>query len=373
MTGFALYRLPYGRQAVLVAQDKDEPWALSSWEHLNSSSGFLIAPFARSATHPAILIRPDIIRKTVTKDVSLLYGELYDCLRENGESCGLSFGTPANRHDYTSDFAQFHARLAAGDFRKIVLSRCETLPREDDRGPLDLFRQACEHYPRLFIALVCTPQSGIWLSATPEVMLEGGEDGRWRTIALAGTMKLEGDDLHGEGESAAWSTKDIQEQRYVATYLHDSLKDFSSDICEEGPRTVRAANLVHLRTDFTFSLGKTPDIGLLLQRLHPTPAVCGLPKAETLTFIAENEHTPRHYYSGFMGPLQLPHESQPSPLTTHLYVSLRCMHIARDCYHLYAGGGLLADSHEEQEWKETEAKMDTMRSLLYPQAPDYKQ
>jgi isochorismate synthase len=49
---------------------------------------------------------------------------------------------------------------------------------------------------------------------------------------------------------------------------------------------------------------------------------------------------------------------------THLYVSLRCMNIDGDCCHLYAGGGLLRDSVEQQEWLETEAKLETMRRLL---------
>jgi isochorismate synthase len=49
---------------------------------------------------------------------------------------------------------------------------------------------------------------------------------------------------------------------------------------------------------------------------------------------------------------------------THLYVSLRCMNIEGDTCHLYAGGGLLKDSTEEQEWAETEAKMETMRRIL---------
>jgi isochorismate synthase len=49
---------------------------------------------------------------------------------------------------------------------------------------------------------------------------------------------------------------------------------------------------------------------------------------------------------------------------THLYVSLRCMHIDDAVYRLYAGGGILKDSQLEQEWQETEAKMQTMRNLL---------
>ena len=50
---------------------------------------------------------------------------------------------------------------------------------------------------------------------------------------------------------------------------------------------------------------------------------------------------------------------------THLYVSLRCMNIEGDTCHLFAGGGLLKDSTEAQEWAETEAKMETMRRIIF--------
>jgi isochorismate synthase len=242
-------------------------------------------------------------------------------------------------------------------FRKIVLARCADEKKEEKVEPMDLFYRACALYPRMFIALVETEKSGCWLTATPEILLDGeGQD--WRTIALAGTMKLEGEQLNGEGETLRWSTKNIQEQRIVATYITECLEQFTGDFREEGPRTVRAANLVHLRSDFTFKLENQDHIGDLLQTLHPTPAVCGLPKREAFQFITRNEHSPRRYYSGFMGPLGQ---------QTHLYVSLRCMNIERNVCHLYAGGGLLKDSTEEQEWTETEAKMETMRRLLYVQ------
>ena len=203
------------------------------------------------------------------------------------------------------------------------------------------------------------------LTATPEILLEGKAD-TWRTIALAGTMKLEGDLLSFDSPPSqggagvvdiSWSTKNIQEQRIVATYITECLEQFTGDFREEGPRTVRAANLVHLRSDFTFSLPDNQHLGDLLHTLHPTPAVCGLPKRETFEFIIHNEHTPRRYYSGFMGMLDPAEE-------THLYVSLRCMNIEGNRYHLYAGGGLLKDSQKEQEWQETEAKLETMRRCI---------
>ena len=256
---------------------------------------------------------------------------------------------------YSIDFANYHSQLLQGTFRKIVLARQADETTLQPIDPVELFHCACQLYPRMFIALVYTPQSGTWLTATPEILLEGsGCD--WRTIALAGTMRLEDGQLDGEGENTTWSTKNIEEQRVVATYIAQCLEQFANDFREEGPRTVRAANLVHLRSDFTFTLPSDDRIGDLLQQLHPTPAVCGLPKREAFQFIIRNEYSPRRYYSGFMGPLQIP--------STHLYVSLRCMNIEGNIYHLYAGGGLLRDSTLEQEWQETEAKLETMRRCL---------
>ena len=75
-------------------------------------------------------------------------------------------------------------------------------------------------------------------------------------------------------------------------------------------------------------------------------------------FILQHEHHSRKYYSGFVGPI--------SPQgKTHLFVSLRCMNILQDgICELYAGGGLLKESEMEKEWKETEAKMQTIKRVL---------
>ena len=391
MGGFAVYRLPYAKQATLVRQTEGEPLELSSCQALNGQQGFVIAPFEITPAQPIILIRPDETKCLDLSRSEECFSRNVECFSRNVE-CGMwnenssatdsetdsahdsnlippsTFHIPQNPRQnippstfhipqyYSIDFANYHAQLENDAFRKIVLARCADEKMPEGVEPMELFYRACALYPRLFIALVDTPKSGCWLTATPEILLEGlGSD--WRTIALAGTMKLEGDQLNGEGESLTWSTKNIQEQRIVATYITECLEQFTSDFREDGPRTVRAANLVHLRSDFTFRLSDHAHIGNLLQALHPTPAVCGLPKREAFQFIVRNEHTPRRYYSGFMGPLGTDE--------THLYVSLRCMNIDHDTCHLYAGGGLLKDSILEQEWQETEAKLETIRKVIY--------
>lgn len=376
MTSFALYRLPYQTTQTLMVQHEGLPRELKSFTELNGKNGFVMAPFAVSPDRPMLLIEPDEMMTVDSGECrveSLLPRqslELFATAVANSQLSTLS-SQLTNRSRYHIDFSNFHSNLLNGEFQKIVLSRCVQEMRREEQSPLTLFQKACVLYPRMFISLVYTPQSGMWLMATPEILLEGGGND-WHTIALAGTMKLEGDSLSfdsppSQGETRmtdiTWTTKNIQEQRYVATYLMECLEHFSSQITEEGPYTARAANLVHLRSDFNFVMEDTQRIGELIRSLHPTPAVCGLPKQQAFDFIRRNESQSRQYYSGFSGPLNLssdPHEDAQ----THLFVSLRCMQILADSYVLYAGGGLLKDSVEEQEWEETEAKLETMRKLI---------
>ena len=351
MSAFGIYRLPYEDHFTLVEQVTGMPKEFRSLSELNGQQGFVVAPFAVADPLPLLLIRADKVEQhSFSDDLS------HACpLQQEDHPLG-------SRMSYAIDFANYHSRLLAGDFQKIVLARSAKVAQQIT-NPFDLFRDACQRYPRLFVCLVSTPQSGTWLVATPEILLSG-DHGRWQTMALAGTMKLEGEQLAFDTATSpanlhiAWTDKNIQEQRYVATYITECLEQFTSDFTEKGPYTTRAGNLVHLRSDFMFTLPDEQHLGDVLTALHPTPAVCGLPKRTTFDFILSNEHTPRRYYSGFMGPLNM-------QCSTHLYVSLRCMELLSDGYLLYAGGGLLPDSVEEQEWQETEAKMETMRNLLY--------
>lgn len=350
MSSYAIYRLPYQHECTCVSQRGGSPRELLSCAELSDKKGFVVAPFMPSSATPVVVIRPDVVEHFDVRPCSP------PCRHE------VRNADAHLKEKYLIDFANFHAQLESGEFRKIVLSRCSKMESAEALQPEDLFMRACQLYPRMFVALVSTPQTGTWLMATPEILLDG--DGTtWHTMALAGTMKLTGEQLCFDDPIGnpvgmpSWSDKNIQEQRYVASYITECLEQFTDDFGEEGPRTARAADLVHLRSDFTFRFQDTRHIGDVLQVLHPTPAVCGIPKNKARDFILHNELTPRSYYSGFAGPF-FPDSH------THLYVSLRCMQIKGREYDLYAGGGLLRESTADSEWEETEAKLATMRNVL---------
>lgn len=343
MTAFAYYRFPHEQRATYVAQHEGKPEILSSVAQLNGREGFVIAPFQPSDECPVVLIHPD------EKRVILLNGgnNSDGGLDENGGIVGN--GNSDEKEGYVRDFGCFHEQLQRGEFRKIVLARRSV--QTTRLSAEALFAKACRMYPRLFVALVCSEASGMWLMATPEVLLQGSE-GEYHTMSLAGTQKAEAP------EALEWPQKDQEEQQYVTDYIEACIRTFSDDYRLQGPYTMTAAHLCHLRTDIHFRLPSDDVLGDVLEALYPTPAVCGIPKEPARRFILRHEHEPRRYYSGFVGML--------SPRSdTHLFVSLRCMRLLPDgICELYAGGGLLKESELEKEWRETEVKMQTMMELV---------
>lgn len=331
---YAYYRLPYAEKYSVIRSEKPER-ILTSYEQIGRESGFVVAPFINSRSTPIVLIQPDQIEEVDLSPVE-------DATAVKDER------TTAVNEQYEQAFDTFHRAITEGHFMKLVLSR--SFEHElSDVEPEELFNEACRRYPRLMIMLVSTPTTGTWLVASPEILLTG--DGSWwRTMALAGTMPYK--DGYQE-----WNEKNRQEQRFVEAYIEDRLSDFSVEILKDGPHTKRAGNLVHLCTDFRFHIAEGCYIGEVISSLHPTPAVCGIPKMKARDFILVNENTQRRYYSGFMGPVNI--DSQ-----TYLYVSLRCAQLNKGKAVLYAGGGIMPDSTLVSEWEETEHKMQTLSSLL---------
>ena len=211
----------------------------------------------------------------------------------------------------------------------------------------EAFRRAVERYIYSYVYLCHTPATGTWMGSTPEILL-AGRHGAWQTVALAGTQRLD----HGRVPTE-WDAKNRREQQLVADYIHAQLRTLGIGARTVGPYPARAGELSHLKTEFHFSLPDERRIGEVLDLLHPTPAVCGLPKEKAYDFILRHEGYDRAYYSGFVGLLDPEGE-------TSLYVNLRCVHIQPSKFTFYAGGGLLASSSLDEEWRETGDKMGTM-------------
>ncbi|MGI0107126.1 chorismate-binding protein [Salinimicrobium sp. WS361] len=268
--------------------------------------------------------------------------------------------------------------LRAGEMDKVVLSRKEEVELNDS-NPLKLFKELLNAYPTAFVYCWYHPKVGCWLGATPETLLKV-EGNRFKTMALAGTQKFLG------SMEVEWGQKEQQEQQFVTDSIVENLKNSGAenlDISE--PYTSKAGNLLHLQTDINGTLASTDvprnvstGYGNIISALHPTPAVCGLPKEKAKAFILSEENYNRDFYTGFLGELNLQKNVQRSrsrrnvenlayravKKETNLYVNLRCMKIEDNKAVLFIGGGITKDSVPEDEWQETVNKAETMKKVL---------
>jgi isochorismate synthase len=117
---------------------------------------------------------------------------------------------------------------------------------------------------------------------------------------------------------------------------------------------------MHLKSVFEVDMKATnfPQLGsVMLQLLHPTAAVCGMPLEPALQFLEANEGYDRGFYAGYLGPVNV-NEG------TDLFVNLRCMQMSGNQAVLYAGAGVTIDSLPEKEWAETEMKFNTLLNVI---------
>ncbi len=101
----------------------------------------------------------------------------------------------------------------------------------------------------------------------------------------------------------------------------------------------------------------------MIKKLHPTPAVCGLPKEAAKQFILENESYHRKFYTGFLGELNIDFKTFKKEYSD-LFVNLRCMDIENNAATLYVGCGITKDSIPEMEFMETVNKSMTIRKVV---------
>ena len=196
------------------------------------------------------------------------------------------------------------------------------------------------------------------MGATPEQLLKV-EGNIFETMALAGTQKNTG------YQEVVWQDKESQEQQFVTDYIVTELNKVSNSILVSEPYSIKAGSIWHIKTDISGQLNSTKNLKEVVGLLHPTPAVCGLPKLESKQFILDNENYDRTFYTGYLG--ELNSSSTSDKTSSDLFVNLRCMEIEMDLNlktakaNLFMGCGITKDSIPEKEWEESVNKSMTMK------------
>ncbi|GAA4946017.1 chorismate-binding protein [Algibacter agarivorans] len=260
--------------------------------------------------------------------------------------------------------------IKKSELKKVVLSRQETV-NLSDANPLTIFKNILNAYKSAFVYCWYHPKVGLWLGATPETLIKI-EGNRFSIMALAGTQDYKG------GLDVVWQPKEKQEQQFVTDFIIDNLKPSVESFKVSDVETVKAGNLIHLKTMISAQLKSKTSLKQVIGALHPTPAVCGLPKLPAKQFILKQEDYNREFYTGFLGELNLEITKAPrsgrrnienrayavTKNSTQLYVNLRCMQLKNKQAIIYVGGGITESSCAESEWEETVSKSLVIKSIL---------
>lgn len=267
-------------------------------------------------------------------------------------ACCAAIPSESTRYDdYAADILSLTRSFAERPGKVVIARRIVAI---SPRHPLDVAEDYFARSPRTMRAIYYTPRSGVWIVATPELLLDAcacAGVSRCSTMALAGTRPL--------GSTGPWDVKNSEEHRFVTDYIMDAVKAIGGSLTAPMQSlTLRAGRVEHLCDRIEFAGRFTPAEAI--DRLNPTPAVCGLPKAEALAAIARME-PPRLCYGGWIG--------TESAGTLRAWVNLRSAMALpapeggwRYCQ--FAGGGIVLGSEPEAEWREAELKAAPLRECI---------
>lgn len=343
------YRKPGEDRVAAIFQDTDTLLCTEDF----TETGFVFAPF--DSRRPTILIVPDEVH-WADPGIKMEAVGINDFVGDASQG----------KEEHLNLIQQGIAEIDRGFLEKVVLSR--KVEAHINKGPVALFEALLRLHPAAFCYLWYHPKVGTWLGASPELLLSV-RNKQLQTMSLAGTLPFSQD------KAPIWGDKELEEQAMVTRYISQALEDRLLELNVSETESVRAGSIWHLRTCISGRL-KKKGLAAVLKALHPTPAVCGLPKTEAHGFILKCEPYDRTYYTGFLGELNFGGNGQGAARhnngeqygatreNTNLFVNLRCMQLVNDKVEIYVGGGITKDSEPLKEWEETLAKSTTMLRVL---------
>lgn len=351
---FVVYRKPHEFELQGFLQQHPEIVTTERY----TETGFVFAPF-RSNESTVLFSENDCLRLQT----------IYDADEKIATSSIKNEDTSFQKAQHVALVEKGIEAIQSGQFEKVVLSRQEQVKLKEGKS-LEIFKNLLNRYESAFVYIWFHPKVGLWLGATPETLLKV-ENARFSTMALAGTQPYQ------DSMAVTWGKKELEEQQFVTQYIAETLKPHISSLNVAPVQTVKAGNLLHLKTHISGNL-EQENLKDILQALHPTPAVCGLPKMAAQTFIESHEGYDRLYYTGFLGELNceqtsirkankrnVENHAYSRPKTvSNIFVNLRCMQLLDDMAILYIGGGITKDSVPEMEWEETVHKALVMKNCL---------
>ena len=196
-----------------------------------------------------------------------------------------------------------------------------------------------------------------FISLTPERLftLKGQ---KLETISLAGSIARGHDDASDKEleETLITSDKLTREHNIVTASIKEKLKSVINELSISNLFTMKLPYIQHRQATIKGTLKDTATALELIELLHPTPAVGGIPHDKAKIKILELEKEKRGYYAGPVGVL--------SKNFSEVAVAIRSAVVQGQTLTLFGGAGIVEGSDAEEEWIETGIKMQPFIKVI---------
>ena len=263
------------------------------------------------------------------------------------------------RDEYNQTIFSVLGHIKPGEMEKVVISRSHHVKVGKDFKMVSAMQVLSDAYPNCISFCFSFPGKGIFFGSTPERLVRL-KNGFVQTEALAGTIgrgkNMEEDRILAE--SLMDSHKEREEHRLVREQILRKLSPMIRNLqYPDMPQIMKLKNVQHLQTPISGELNEDETVLDLVARLHPTSAVAGTPTQKAMEVIRKMETHDRGWYSGPIGWLDEKGDGE-------FYVALRSALVKDEEAHVFAGGGIVSESHPDKEWDETELKLQPILSAL---------
>ncbi|WP_270583966.1 isochorismate synthase [Bacillus smithii] len=238
--------------------------------------------------------------------------------------------------------------------KKVVLARMLTVQFQERPFLEAVLKRLWEEQHESFLFALET-MNRCFLGASPERLVQKWHENVLSTC-LAGSIRR-GKDLKEDqrlGQELMGDRKNRKEHQLVV----DMIGSVINSLCEnvqipEQPELLKLSDIQHLFTPVVGKARRNMSVLQFVERLHPTPALGGLPQQEGLEKIRQLEEIDRGLYGGPIGWIDGDGNGE-------FAVAIRSGLFHDAQAYLYAGCGIVADSEAESEYIETSIKFRPM-------------
>lgn len=259
---------------------------------------------------------------------------------------------------YLTSIGEVTSLIKNKQAQKVVIARSLALQFKEKVSSPQILSHVVHEQPESYLFGLEHEQM-LFFGASPERLVKV-DNGKAYSSCVAGSIKRgkTAEEDEALGLSLLNDLKNRGEHHYVVEMISQTFEKNCTEVkLPKQPKLLKIRDIQHLYTPVEGTLEKNATILQLIKHLHPTPALGGVPRKETMEIIRQYEPMNRGLYAAPIGWIDADGNGE-------FAVAIRSAALIDDKAYLYAGGGIVADSEPISEYEETLVKFRPMLRAL---------